>query len=242
MMKLLVLLVLLWSIVSCNEKDKREPEDATVPRANTYYVDKQGKCADRTPCFTTIQEALWASYSIAYPNGTNISTIPSELSDQVIVMPGTYSSEDPDYPAILLAASSSLDYSPTEQWRVDIIAEQGPAETIIGGSHCVEVFDYVRATIGGFTFSGCKSNDDAVVNDHYAMFIAAYKRTSLVVENNIFDVNETKEGAIRISPFFVNYGNLDIRITRDLSPDLVPQQSRDNSYYATFDAYAMGVI
>jgi hypothetical protein len=218
--KTLLITVSFLFFVSCggggddNSVNDNMEENESVEQ-KFYYVDAEGECDGRLPCYSNMNDAVYDSFISQFDEDYQ-ALRPDAPADKIIVMPGEYFSTDPsDY---VLFLGIIQEHNPNARWKLEVVAEQGPSQTYITGRgvgpciHCVDNLDLI---ISGFTITDCYEYDAGRVNQDYACFIQSYYNADITIENNIFDGNATESGVIAIFPWFVNVTDLNVRITKN---------------------------
>lgn len=168
------------------------------PEKNEYYVDVNGLCDGREPCFTTIEDAVVhlvnTEPGLPYPQ-----RYMAETTDRVVVMPGTYFLQSQFRPPTAL----------------ELFSERGPQETTISGGGQVPCFaignvDYFH--LRGFTVTDCVPIEPSFISERWAIYINSDFGAVVVIENNIITNNFAGEGAVSYAPFHVNYNKNKISI------------------------------
>jgi hypothetical protein len=183
------------------------------------YVDSSGTCGGRTPCYSTIAQAVIASLNSQFDVNAPASTIqhkrPNDPPDEIVVMPGTHRSPVVGRYAVL-AGFSAVQF-PTDPWKLRITADQGPALTTISGDgtgQCIWISDYVDIVIKGFTITGCTAVDDSLVNEHYAIYIDSNRHAHVRIEGNRIIAN-SHLGAVGIKPYNAAFNQVQVEIVRN---------------------------
>lgn len=180
-----------------------------------FYVDPSGICSTRTPCHTSLYDALRASFLSQFDSQLQLLR-PGAPTDEIVVMPGIYISAAPS--DTVFGAGINQENNPSGQWKIDIIAEEGPNQTFITGlgiGPCIEITDNIQLRISGFTIADCYEYQSNIVNEDFSIYIQSYSNVDLLIDGNVFDSNGSESAVIGISPCFVNVTNLNIRITRN---------------------------
>jgi hypothetical protein len=180
-----------------------------------FYVDAAGYCDGRSPCYSSLSDALHDSFISQFDDSYQ-ALRPDAPADKIIVMPGEYFSTDPsDY---VLNIGIIQEHNPKVRWKLEIIAEQGPSQTFITGrgvGPCIQCVDNLDLKISGFTITDCYEYNKQIINQDYAFFIQSYYNANITIENNIFDGNASESGVIAISPYFMNVTGLNIKISKN---------------------------
>ena len=183
------------------------------------YVDSGGTCSGRTPCYSTIAEAVIVSLKSQFDVNAPTSIIqhkrPNDPPDEIVVMPGTHRSPVAGRYAVL-AGFNALQF-PSDAWKLRITAEQGPALTTISGDgtgQCIWISDYVDLVIKGFTITGCTAVDDGLVNEHYAIYIDSYRHAHVRIEGNRI-IGNSHLGAVGINPYNAAFDQVQVEIVRN---------------------------
>ncbi len=191
-------------------------QDITLEQ-NFFYVDSLGECSGRVPCYQTIDDAIRYSFLSQFDENVQ-AKIQNSQSDQIIVMPGTYYSKDVSEPVIHAGIPADL-YNVDKNWKLDIVSEQGPNETVITGNnsnYCIEITDNIEITIKGFTVKNCFHNESSSYNQKHAVFLQSYYHANINIENNIFIDNQSEYATIGISPWVINFEEINIRVTKNI--------------------------
>lgn len=180
-----------------------------------FYVDLLGACDGRLPCYVTLFDALRASFLAQFDESLVAQRVGAP-ADQIVVMPGIYYSLDPS--DFVIGVGILAESRPTDRWKLEIIAEEGPGQTFITGlgvGPCIDVTDNIDLVISGFTITDCSEYQTGIINEDYSIFLQSYYEADILIEDNVFDGNQSEEAAIAISPWVINVSNLNIRVTRN---------------------------
>jgi len=208
----------------------------------SFYVDSNGICNGRQPCFVSIPNALIASRDGQFTASYEVKR-PGSPPDKIIVMPGVYVTYDPYDPVFTvgLLGERGVDGA----WKVDIMAENGPFETFISGLNlgpCIELLDNLEMTLSGFTITECFESRESIVNQDYAVYIQSYRNTKITIKNNVFSNNASEHSVIGISPYFTNIEDLNIRITGNLFVENIGSIDLDGFPYKPGPEYSANIL
>jgi len=177
------------------------------------YVDGAGACKGRTPCYANLLDATIDSFRTQFDS--QVQPIrPNAPPDSIVVMPGVYTAGTPGDWILILGFAAEFQRT-TGIWKLEILAEQGPDQTIISGQDtgpCILVMDQIDLHIKGFTLTGCADVEPYSIDDDYSIFLQSFTRANIRIEGNVFRDNTSSASAIGIRPYFVNVSELNVKV------------------------------